>query len=263
MKTRHAAVAGAFYPGGKEELEGQLRELFEGIPKQEKTSCVVAPHAGYTYSGKTAAYSFKALKESKTFVLVGPSHTGLGDAISVSDADQWETPLGKVAVDTNFRTLLLEKLGIEKDDLAHIQEHSLEAQIPFLQHRFKGFKIVPITVMEHRFEELERIGTALAEIKGDFSAIASGDFTHHEPLEKAREKDLKAVKKIEAMDAKGFYDEVVSKRLSICGLVPITALMHYAKKKGLAKGRLLHYDTSATASGDETSVVGYASIGFY
>ena len=107
MKTRETAVAGAFYPGKKEELEKNLTELFEGIPKQDKASCVVAPHAGYAYSGKTAAYSFKALKESKTFVLVGPSHTGLGDPISVSDADEWETPLGKAAVDTNFRTRLL------------------------------------------------------------------------------------------------------------------------------------------------------------
>jgi AmmeMemoRadiSam system protein B len=263
MKTRGAAVAGAFYPSRKEELERQLKELLEGIPKQERTSCVVAPHAGYVYSGRTAAYSFKALKESKTFVLVGPSHTGLGEPISVSDADEWETPLGKVAVDTNFRTHLLEVLGIEMDDLAHIQEHSLEVQVPFLQAQFKGFKIVPITVMEHDFSELEKLGKAMAAIKGDFSVIASGDFTHHEPLEQAREKDLNAVKKIEAMDAKGFYQEVVSKSLSICGLAPITVLMHYAREKGLTKGKLLHYDTSATASGDEASVVGYASIGFY
>ncbi len=263
MKTREAAVAGTFYPRKKGELLAQLKGLFDGVPEPEKTSCVVAPHAGYTYSGKTAAYSFSALKESKTFVLVGPSHTGLGEPISVSDADEWETPLGKVAVDTNFRTKLLGKLGIEADEIAHIQEHSLEVQIPFLQGLFEDFKVVPITVMEHDFSELERLGKALAGLGDGISMIASGDFTHHEPMEQAMEKDFNAIEKIEAMDARGFYDEVVSKKLSICGLVPITVLMHYAKEKGLARGALLHYDTSAAATGKMASVVGYASIGFY
>lgn len=263
MKTREAAVAGSFYPGSREALQEKLESLFEDLPKHEKAECVVAPHAGYDYSGKTAAHSFKALRESRTFVLLGPSHTGLGEPISVSDADFWETPLGKVPVDAKIRTTLLEKLEIEADEAAHIQEHSLEVQVPFLQFLFRGFSIVPVTIMEHSFSELERLGRALAGIKADFSVVASGDFTHHEPLEQAREKDMAAIKKIETLDAEGFYQEVVSKNLSICGVVPITVMLHYAGEKGLTKGKLLHYETSAASTGDKSSVVGYASIGIY
>jgi hypothetical protein len=194
---------------------------------------------------------------------MGPSHTGLGPAISISDADCWETPLGTVPVDSALREKLLESLGIEADDVAHVQEHSLEVQIPFLQHLFKGFKILPITIMEQRLPQLVGLGEALARLGKGFSVIASGDFTHYEPLAAAREKDFGAIKKIEALDAEGFYKEVASKNLSICGLSPITALVQYCSKTGFKKGTLLHYDSSATETGDEAGVVGYASIGFY
>jgi len=263
MSTRTTSVAGSFYPREKAELCSMIDGLLKDLPEEQKTKCVVSPHAGYAYSGKTAAYSFNALQESKTFVILGTGHTGLGPAISVSDADDWETPLGNMQVDSALRQKLLEKLGIEADDLAHIEEHSIELQLPFLQSLFKGFKILPINLMEYRLPELKALGEALASLEEGFSLIASGDFTHHEPLEIAKEKDLNAIKKIEAMDVAGFYHEVTSKHLSICGFAPITAQMYYCKAKGFAKGRLFHYDTSATATGEEASVVGYAAIGFY
>jgi len=263
MALRQASVAGAFYPGSKEELLRQLKQLFEGIPAQEKTSCVVAPHAGYAYSGRTAAHAFSALKGNGTIVLLGPSHTGLGELISVSNVEEWETPLGKVPIDKTLREKLIEKLEIEADNIAHVQEHSLEVELPFLQFLFKGFKVLPVTIMEHRLEELENLGKTLAELPGEFSVVASGDFTHQEPLEQAKEKDLAAIAKIEAMEVEGFYKEVVSKNLSICGLAPITALMYYCRERGFGKGKLLKYDSSASSTGDSSSVVGYAAIGFY
>ncbi len=263
MVVREPSVAGSFYPAQKKQLEKQLESLFENVSKQEKTKCVIVPHAGYIYSGKTAAYSFKALQESKTFVILSPSHTGIGPEVSISDADEWKTPLGNVPIDTELREKLLAKLEIEADNLAHIGEHSIELQIPFLQKMFNKFKILPITIMEQRFEELEKIGNILAELGNNFSIIASGDFTHHKPLEIASKKDHEAIKKIEALDAKGFHQKVVSENLSICGLSPITVLTQYCKKTGFAKGKLLHYDTSATETKDEESVVGYAAIGFY
>lgn len=263
MVTREATVAGAFYPGKKEKLTEQIEGFFKKMPKEKKTKCVVAPHAGYEYSGQTAAFSYNALKESKTFILLGPSHTGLGPNISISDAEEWTTPLGKLPVDAKLREKLVEKLGIETDDTAHIQEHSIEVQLPFLQFLFKGFSILPITIMEHRLQELTKLGKALAELPDNASIIASGDFTHHQPLETAKEKDLGAIEKVKELDTEGFYNEVVGKNLSICGLAPITVLMQYCKLKNFKEGKLFHYDTSATASGDSSSVVGYAAIGFY
>ena len=261
--TREPSAAGTFYPSQKERLQEILESLFNKVPEQEKTSCVIAPHAGYNYSGKTAAYSYNALKESNTFVLLSPSHTGLGPNTSLSDASQWQTPLGKIPVNIALIEQLAKKLSLQPDDLAHIQEHSIEVQLPFLQFKFKKFSILPITIMEHSLPELKKLGNALAELNTDFSVIASGDFTHFEPLETAKQKDQAAIKKIEALDLEGFYSEVTAKNLSICGLSPITALLQYCKQKKFKKAKLLHYDTSASFQGDKASVVGYAAIGIY
>lgn len=262
LSSRTESVAGSFYPGKREALLKQLSGFFKGLPKEKKARCVIAPHAGYVYSGPTAAYSFNALQEAGSFVVLGPNHTGMGEVISVSGADEWETPLGRVQVDRKAREQLLKRLGIEADDVAHVQEHSIEVQIPFLQYLFKDFKILPITIMSQELDELIELGNRLAELK-DIGVIASSDFTHFEPLETAREKDAEAIEKIRKLDVNGFHRIVREKNLSICGHSPITALMQYCKQKGLKEGKLLKYDSSATASKDKMNVVGYAAISFY
>jgi len=263
MEARQAIAAGHFYPGKKEALERKLNEFFKGLPNEKKSPCIIAPHAGYDYSGKTAAYSFNALQESKAFVVLSPNHSGLGPAISISDARFWETPLGRIEVDKRLRERLLEGLGIEADGLAHSGEHSVEVELPFLQTLFKEFKIVPITLMENRLEKLLALGNMLASLGKDFSVVASGDFTHFESFESAKEKDFKAIEKIKGLDVEGFHRLVTENNLSICGLAPITAAMQYCRKKGMKEAKLLHYDTSATETGDKSSVVGYAAIGVY
>ena len=112
MNTREAAVTGGFYPKNKSELEEQLNSFLKELGSGKKSRCIVAPHAGYIYSGGIAAHSFNALQEAETFVVLSPNHTGLGEVISVSDASHWETPLGKVVVDAELRTALLEKIGV-------------------------------------------------------------------------------------------------------------------------------------------------------
>ncbi len=263
MATRQASVAGTFYPRQREKLLQQIEGLFKGLVKEEKSRCVVAPHAGYVYSGQTAAYTFNALQKSDCFVILSPNHSGLGEPISVSDADSWETPLGSLPIDKALRSKLLKKLGLQADDLAHIQEHSIEVQLPFLQFLFKKASILPITLMQHNLPKLLQLGKALASLKGSFSVIASSDFTHFEPLQTAKEKDTAAIEKILALDAQKFHEIVQQQRMSICGFAAITAAISYCKSTGLKKGKLLHYDTSATASGDNSNVVGYAAIGFY
>jgi len=263
MALREPVAAGSFYPKEKEELRQQLQEFFKGLPAQKKTNCIIAPHAGYVYSGRTAAFAFNALQESRCFAILGPNHTGFGPAISISDADEWETPLGRIKVDSALREKLLAGTGIEADDSAHVQEHSIEVQLPFLQFLFKESRILPITLMEHRLPELLKLAKAIASLGENISVIASSDFTHYEPKQAAEKKDGSAIKRIADLDVKGFHEMVLAQNMSICGFAPITALMQYAVEKRLKKGKLLHYDTSATASGDETAVVGYAAIGFY
>ena len=261
MNEREPAVAGAFYPRQKEILEKQLNGFFKGLKPGEKSSAVIAPHAGYEYSGKTAAIAFSALQKAETIAVLGPNHTGIGTHISVSNSDFWQTPLGKIQVNAGAREKLLQILGIEAEETAHFQEHSIEVELPFLQFLFKEFKILPICIMGTRLEELQGLGNALAGLE-NISVVASSDFSHFLPEENARKKDLEAIEFIKKIDINGFYNIVREKQLSICGFSPIIAAMQFAKKKGLRSAELLEYETSASATGDSANVVGYAAIKF-
>jgi len=268
--NREAAFAGSFYPADKKKLTAMLDGFFSGVQKEtkrEKTGCVVAPHAGYVYSGQTAAFSYSALKKAKTFVILSPNHTGYGRSISIWPDGEWETPLGKAKVNSALSKKIAEALGTETDTEAHLGEHSIEVQLPFLQHSFgNNFDFVAITLGTGNLAGLERLGKAIAEKTNGMAVavIASSDFTHFETEESAKKKDLAAIKFIEKIDIEGFYSEVGEKQLSICGYAAIIAAMKYCvSAKGFKKGRLLHYDSSATASRDKANVVGYAAIGFY
>ncbi len=264
MMKRQLGVSGNFYPENREELESALKEFLEAAPESPKSRCVIAPHAGYFYSGKTAAFAYKALGKTKSFVILGTCHTGVGSEISVSNTANWVTPLGKTEIDSELRDSLLEILGIEADALAHIGEHSCDVQIPFIQFLFPKAKILPIVVGTQDIGKLEALGNALFEAqKGkSVSVVASGDFSHYIPEKEARKKDLEAIELIEKMDIAGFHSLVTEKQLSICGLAPFTAAMFFAKKLEVTKAKLLKYDTSASTSGDTDRVVGYAAIAF-
>lgn len=264
MKIRESAVAGQFYSGGKEELLSEVKELFSGVKGKGKAEAVIVPHAGYTYSGKIAALGFSALKRSGTYVILSPNHSGLGAAVSISNSDYWETPLGKVKVNKELAERIAAKIG-ELDELAHIGEHSIEVQLPLMQFLFgEEFEIVAITLGEHSLGELKKLGKVLAELSAveDFVVVASSDFTHFESEESAKEKDLKGIGFIKALDVEGFHSFVEGEKVSICGYCAITMLMEYCKEKGFSEVELLRYGSSAEASGDTGNVVGYAAIKF-
>lgn len=261
---REAAFAGSFYPSSKEEVEKQISDFFNEVQGvSESTSVVIAPHAGYIYSGKVAAYAYSALKKFDTYIILSPNHTGLGEVISIYPAGEWETPLGKISVDDEVADAIAEKMGVERDPIAHIQEHSIEVQLPFIQKKFAGAKIVPITIGTSDAEVLEELGEVIFEVCGSrVGVIASSDFSHQLLIEKAEELDMLALEFIKAGDIEGFSQIVRDKMMSICGYPGIVVAMHYCKKIGLVRGKLLKYDTSASETGDATAVVGYAAVGF-
>jgi len=261
MNERESFVAGSFYPGSKERLEEELELFFKNEEKKPETAVIVSPHAGYEYSGRVAAKAFARLENQETTVILGPNHTGMGLPVSVSNADQWKTPLGILKVDSEKREKLLEALETEADDEAHFQEHSIEVQLPFLRFLFGDKKILPVCVMSHNLEGLVNLGNALALLE-NVSVVVSSDFSHFLPLENAREKDLEAIEFIKNLDIAGFYREVNEKQLSICGSGPIIAGMQFALKKGYKSAELLEYNTSASVTKDEMNVVGYAAIAF-
>ncbi len=260
---RVPAVSGQFYPRSKKELEQEISRCFKGVPSIEKVALgAVVPHAGYMYSGNTAAYVYSSLPKADTFVLIGPNHTGYGSPVSVS-TETWSTPLGEVSSDMELIRALPRKI-IDLDETAHKYEHSIEVQLPFLQHRFSDFSIVPICMGMQDEETALLVGMEVAaaarKVKKKVVIIASSDFTHYKPDKVARENDAYYIQSILEMDIPCFYRRLYERNASVCGYGAIAAMLTAAKKLGANKASLLKYSTSGDTTGDLDAVVGYAGI---
>lgn len=283
MKTeiREPVVAGFFYPGNATELIKCLEWCFkhelgpqrapDGVESLGlyRIRSAIVPHAGYIYSGPCAAYTYIAIKEDRipeTFIIIGPNHTGYGAPVSVFPKGIWRTPLGDVEVDEEVVNKLTSMEPFKVDKFAHLEEHSIEVQIPFLQYTFgKEFKIVPITLMDQRLRTARDVAGAIfdlmQEVNKDIIVLASSDMSHYVPQRVAYERDLKALEYIENLDVDGFYRVIEQENVTACGVGPIAVAALIAKAFGV-RGALLKYYTSGDISGDKTAVVGYASMIF-
>ncbi len=279
-KIRRPAVAGYFYPRNPDELINYIFTLFKKGPGEPKPVIkserniigIVSPHAGYMYSGWIAVYGYYHVAADglpKNIILIGPNHTGLGTAISVYPGDYWETPLGIVQVDVDLGKGIAEYHDlISLDEDAHINEHSLEVQIPFIQFLYRGFdleyKILPITMMLQNIEAVKILGEAIYQyIKDSFNnylIIASTDFTHYEPAESARRKDKYVIDAILNCDPEALINNVYMHDVSMCGYGPVATLLYVGKLLGRCNVSLLKYGNSGDITGDYSSVVAYASF---
>ena len=228
---------------------------------------LVCPHAGYVYSGAVAANAFFSLAadgKPDTFFILGPNHTGYGNPLSAMREGAWRTPLGDVEIDTEVADALAAEAGIlDFDEVAHRHEHSIEVQLPFLQYMYgKAFKFMPICFLMQDLESAQEIGRALAEVLANRNAvvIASSDFTHYESQASVERKDAAALKAVEVLDEKKFYEVLEGQNVSACGYAPIAALITYAKALGATKAEVLCHKTSGDVTGDKASVVGYAAV---
>lgn len=262
---RSPAVAGLFYPRDPEELELQLNEFFKGIASEELPALgAVVPHAGYVYSGAVAAEVYARLPKRETYVILGPNHHGLGAPVALS-RDSWRTPLGIVESDLEMADALAGTI-IDQEESAHLREHSIEVQLPFLQNRFTGFKILAIAMglqdEETTVEVGEALGKAARDLKMDCTFIASSDFTHYEPQELARKVDANLIEAILRMDIPELYSRVYRYDATACGYGPIAAAITAARTLGATSGKLLRYATSGDITGDYSQVVGYGAVAF-
>lgn len=269
---REPVVAGTFYPGSASALEDTLTRLFgEPLPAAEAALAspvgLIVPHAGYAYSGPTAAAGYRwlaTLGRPAWALILGANHTGMGRPISLAREGTWRTPLGEVPIAAELAGRLVEA-GLEVSESAFLREHSIEVQLPFVQYLYgEGLPFVPICVMTPSLPELMKAGEAIAGvIRGEPGVvIISSDFTHYEPHEVARQLDHRAIEQILSLDMEGFYQSLVGERLSICGGGAIVVLMGIARTLGWNQTRLLSYATSGDVSGDRGAVVGYAAICF-
>ena len=263
---RYPAVAGYFYPSDPEELTRLLHSLFEKAqPKGIEGKIIggVVPHAGYIYSGFTAAHFYKLLKreEKRTVVIVGPNHTGLGAVVSVFPRGEWVTPLGYARVNEEVAEEIVNRSAYATYDVeAHIEEHSVEVQLPFLQYVWgENIDFVPIVMLLQDYDQAQDLAGSVPD---NVLLIASSDFSHYVPADWGREVDTKLIEAILDLDARKFLKLVEETGASPCGYGPIATLILWAEELG-ASAELLHFSNSGDTTGDYSSVVDYASIVFY
>ena len=237
-----------------------------------KLDCLgaILPHAGYIYSGGVATETVSGINIKKNVVLLGPNHTGQGAALSIMTEGSWQTPLGDVEINTKLANLFLKKCRyLEINSLAHLEEHSLEVELPILQYFRKDFKIVPIAMMTDDLSMLDEVAQSLADVidendlQGSTMFIASSDMTHYESEKSAKSKDALAIEAIIALDEYRLQSQVKKSSISMCGFAPVAVLIKVAKLLGAKKAKLIKYQTSGDVTGDISSVVGYAGITIY
>jgi AmmeMemoRadiSam system protein B len=275
---RDPAVAGHFYKGSPEGLKKQVEGFLLPASQHRKAIGIVAPHAGLVYSGSVAGAVYSSIEIPGTIVLIGPNHTGLGASVSLMAGGSWETPLGSVNIDERLAGALLSKSRrIREDSLAHLREHSLEVQLPFLQYLKKDFTIVPIQMLDARLETCFELGKVLADAikdrvrelavrgqgedkKQDVLIVGSSDMSHYEQASVAREKDYKAIQMILDLNPEGLYRTVRDWSITMCGFGPVVAMLVASKILGAERAELIKYANSGEVSGDYDRVVGYAGI---
>ena len=263
-KTRLPAVAGAFYPFDKRELSAMVGDYVskgKDVLLKGKLRGLVVPHAGYVYSGPVAGAGYKLLSKHsqgiERIILLGPSHHAWFKGASEGGFDEWITPLGKVKAGSLASKLKGEGKGlVQTIPQAHVPEHCLEVQLPFLQSVLKkDFEIFPLLCGE---VDAGLLAKAIAPaVDAKTLVIASSDLSHYLPYEVAVKVDKNANELVPALDIRGF-----EAKGDACGKTPILVLMHLAKIKGW-KGLFLDYKNSGDTAGDKSRVVGYGCYAFY
>jgi len=264
---RSPAAAGRYYP----DLDVQLREMIEMFvdenAEKEEVVGLPMPHAGYPYSGSVAGATISRVKFKNTFIIMGPSHTGMGKPFSIMAEGTWQTPLGEVEIDSGLARKIIDvSQYIEDDDRAHQQEHAVEVQIPFLQYFKPDIRIVPIILAYAPaavYKEIGRdIARAIRESKAEVVIIASGDMTHYEPQASAERKDNQAIEAMLNLDEDELTRRYETLDISMCAHGPAVCLISAAKELGANTAELVKYQTSGDTTGDYDAVVGYAGIIF-
>ncbi|MBW2329274.1 MAG: AmmeMemoRadiSam system protein B [Deltaproteobacteria bacterium] len=264
--TRLPVVADRFYPGDPTRLKQTLDDLIGPVQdtRKRKAKAVIAPHAGYVYSGGVAGETFARVEIPETVIILGPNHHGHGEPVALGTED-WAMPMGKVAFAVDLAAAILKDSEvIVADNLAHKYEHSLEVQVPFLQYFQNKLAIVPIVVSHISLNQCRQaaleIVRAIKDCDRDVLMVASTDMTHYESRHNASIKDQLALKHIQNLDPQGLYNTVVTNRISMCGVIPTTIVLLAAMELGAVKAELVRYTDSGEASGDTSQVVGYAGL---
>lgn len=244
-------MAGMFYSADPVDLRQMVEEYMADVPTREGASpkAIIAPHAGYIYSGPIAASAYACVRPAgiRRVVLFGPAHRVLLNGVGASSASAWRTPLGDVPVEA--------PPGLPVVDAAHAEEHSLEVQLPFMQVVLDDFTLIPLVVGRASKEDIADIIESLWG--GDETLIViSSDLSHYENYKTANRLDSATSQAIVNLDSDGLDDG------SACGRIPIRGLLYLTQQKGM-RAELIDLRNSGDTAGSKDQVVGYGAYAFY
>ncbi len=271
-KIRESAVAGMFYSGRKENLTREVAVFLENsnaVEDVEQVYGLVAPHAGYLYSGGVAARAYRQIldRQYDSVIVISPSHRIYFDEVSIFNGAAYSTPLGQVPVD---KELAQQICACHEDllysDLGHdVDEHALEVHLPFLQMVLEDFKLVPIVMGNQDRDNIKILSDALIKtLKGKETLIvASTDLSHYYNHTKASVLDEVVLENTKNFDEDKLYDDVQNGTCEMCGSGPLITTMKACRTLGATKSKVLLYRNSGDVTGDRNQVVGYMSAMFY
>lgn len=271
-EIRESAIAGTWYPASRKDLTDQIRSFLDQVPSPARTGppvALIAPHAGYAYSGQVAAHAYKQIGPQdgiETVVVIAPSHRTRFSGVAVYDRGGFRTPLGVVPLNHELiQTLRKRDVRIRYVPGAHDQEHSLEIQLPFLQTVLPGFRLVPLLMGEQDFQTCQWLAEVIADsIRGKHVlVVASSDLSHFHTSEQARKLDQVVTERTGAFDPEGLSDALESGKCEACGGGPMMTAMLIARKLNADRAQVLHYGDSGDVTGDHQQVVGYMSAAFW
>jgi len=264
-KIRESVIAGSWYPGNKDTLKTEIQKYIKQAkvsPPKGEIVALIAPHAGYAYSGGVAACAYKLLLDQPfdRVLIVAPSHRAYFQGASIYKLGGYRTPLGVVPLDGDLVDALMHQpIPIDYVPQAHSQEHSLEIQLPFLQVVLNDFKLTPIVMGDQAFENCVQLAESIADVCRDKKVLllASSDLSHFHSYDEAKRLDQNLIDRVSDFDPAGLSDSLRKGNCEACGGGPMVTVMLAAKKLGATKCTVLQYANSGDVTGDNRSVVGY------
>lgn len=265
-------VAGSFYPASESEVKSMLsgfdKQVKKTIDKRQEVLGLISPHAGYIYSGRTAAYGFK-LVEGKRYdliVVMAPSHRMRGNKAVVLNYSAYKTPLGEIPIDRDAVPEILKDTKNFISEPAYFKvEHSLEVQLPFVQYYLKEPKILPIIFPVYDKTALKSIANSLyyAFKKKNVLYIASSDMSHYKPYEENNAIDEYSFSVLKKNDPDLLFDEEMQEKTQFCGIAPIVVLVNLVKLYNADGPYIVYHENSGDTAGDKSAVVGYGAVAYF
>ena len=269
-KIRESAIAGSWYPDHPATLKKQIEKYLDQVqaaPLEGSVVGLIAPHAGYLYSGGVAAHAYRTLLQQPfdRVLIVAPSHRAYFSGASIYRSGGYRTPLGVVPLDQELITCLFEDPSLfHYVARAETQEHSLEIQLPFLQVVLPAFQLTPILMGDQSPEACGKLANAIVEACAGHRVllVASSDLSHFHPYQEAKRLDQVVIDRVSAFDHAGLATALAEGTCEACGGGPMIAVMLAAQKLGANKAKILHYANSGDVTGDTQGVVGYMAAAF-